>query len=91
MKIFEGLLNKNKLKIEDNAKEEIRKIVYESSKIENFGNARFINKIYQNLLIEHAKNTDSTINMEDLFTIKLIDVNKEKLIAKDDQKKRIGF
>ena len=36
MEILEGLVNKNNLTIEDDAKEEIRKIVYESSKIENW-------------------------------------------------------
>lgn len=91
MEILDGLVSKNNLTIEEDAREEIRRIVYESSKIENFGNARFINKLFQNILIEHAKNTDLINDEKDLFTIKLSDINSEKLMAKDSNKRKIGF
>ena len=58
MEIFNKLLEKNKLKIEDLAKETVRQVITDSSKIDNFGNGRFINNLFQNILIEHAKNTD---------------------------------
>lgn len=91
MEIFEGLLNKNNLIVEKDAKDAIKEIIYQSSKIENFGNARYINHLFQNILIEHAKNTDLINNEEDLYKIRLIDINKEKLMAKDTKRRMIGF
>ena len=52
MEIFNKLLEKNKLKIEDLAKETVRQVITDSSKIDNFGNGRFINNLFQNILIQ---------------------------------------
>lgn len=91
MEIFDILLNNNNLKIEDDAKELVREVIYESTKIENFGNGRYVNNLFQNILIEHAKNTSGTDDEEKLYTITVSDINKENLVAKKDLKKRIGF
>lgn len=91
IEIFEILLNNNNLKIEENAKELVREVIFESAKIENFGNGRYINNLFQNIVIEHAKNTSQTDDVEKLYTITVSDVNKENLVAKKNSKNRIGF
>lgn len=89
--IFERLLEKNSLKISDKAKELVEEVIEESCKIENFGNGRYINNMFQNILIEHAKNTNESENEEQLYTINELDINKENLIAKSIKRNRIGF
>ena len=91
MEIFNKLLEKNKLKIEDLAKETVRQVITDSSKIYNFGNGRFINNLFQNILIEHAKNTSELEDLDRLYTITLQDINKEDLVVKSNERKRIGF
>lgn len=91
MEIFNKLLEKNKLKIEDLAKETVRQVITDSSKIDNFGNGRFINNLFQNILIEHAKNTSELEDLDRLYTITLQDINKEDLVVKSNERKRIGF
>ena len=91
MEIFNILLNNNNLKIEDDARELVREVIYESSTIENFGNGRYVNNLFQNIVIEHAKNTSQTDDLERLYTITVSDINKENLVAKRNSKNRIGF
>lgn len=91
MEIFNKLLEKNKLKIEDLAKETVRQVITDSSKIDNFGNGRFINNLFQNILIEHAKNTSELEDLDRLYTITLQDINKEDLVVKSNERKRIEF
>ena len=91
MEIFNKLLEKNKLKIEDLAKETVRQVITDSSKIDNFGNGRFINNLFQKILIEHAKNTSELEDLDRLYTITLQDINKEDLVVKSNERKRIGF
>ena len=91
MEIFNKLLERNKLKIEDLAKETVRQVITDSSKIDNFGNGRFINNLFQNILIEHAKNTSELEDLDRLYTITLQDINKEDLVVKSNERKRIGF
>lgn len=91
MEIFNKLLEKNKLKIEDLAKETVRQVITDSSKIDNFGNGRFISNLFQNILIEHAKNTSELEDLDRLYTITLQDINKEDLVVKSNERKRIGF
>ena len=91
MEISNKLLEKNKLKIEDLAKETVRQVITDSSKIDNFGNGRFINNLFQNILIEHAKNTSELEDLDRLYTITLQDINKEDLVVKSNERKRIGF
>lgn len=91
MDIFEILLEKNKLKIEEDAKKLVREVILESSKVENFGNGRYIYNLFQNIVIEHAKNTSESDNDEELYKITINDINKETLIAKKNSRNRIGF
>ncbi len=88
--IFLKLVKRNNLEISDEALEKIKIIIRDSSKIENFGNARYINSLYQKLLIEHAKNEEINYYKEDMYRIKKVDAQYEKLIA-DNLEKKIGF
>ena len=88
--IFKQLLDKNNLKITDGALNKVENIIDASSKIEDFGNARYINQIYQDILIEHSKNVEDIDNKEDLMTITEEDIDTAKLEVKNDTRK-IGF
>ena len=88
--IFKQLLDKNNLKITNGALNKVENIIDASSKIEDFGNARYINQIYQDILIEHSKNVEDIDNKEDLMTITEEDIDTAKLEVKNDTR-RIGF
>lgn len=88
--IFTNLLKKNNLKITDKALEKLKLIIKESSGIENFGNARYINNIFQKVLIQHAKNIEKSKAKVDLLEITEVDIIYDKLIA-DNKQRKIGF
>lgn len=90
IEIFLNLLEKNNLKITDDAKEKLKDIVKQSLKIENFGNGRYINNLFQKILVNHAKNIEIK-GETNLYLITDDDI-EEGLIAKDiDNRKTIGF
>lgn len=92
MQIFDGILVEDNLTIEENARKQVAEIVDKVRKFKNFGNGRYIHKMYQNIIIEHAKNTENlNENDENLLIIKENDINEEKLIDQNKQEKRIGF
>lgn len=92
LEIFGQLLERNNLKITEEALKEARLIVENAKEIENFGNARYINNMFQKILVSHAKNTDLT-NKDDekLYTITKDDIEPEKLLANTYNKRKIGF
>ncbi len=91
MQIFENLLEKNNFKITKEAEEKVRNIIEKSSKIENFGNGRYINKMYQDILILHANNMGNEKDKEKLMLITEQDIDEDKLIAKEKSSRKIGF
>ena len=88
--IFKQLVEKNNLKITDEALKKVEGIIETSKKVEDFGNARYINQIYQDILIEHSRNVENIENDENLMVITEDDINAEKLTAKNEAR-RIGF
>ncbi len=88
--IFLNLLKKNNLTITNKALERLKKIIKESASVENFGNARYINNIFQKVLIQHAKNTEKSKEKVDLLEITEADIIYDKLIA-DNKQRKIGF
>lgn len=88
--IFLQLVERNNLEITEEELEKIKIIIRDSAKIKNFGNARYINSLYQKLLIEHAKNEEKNNYNKDMYKIKEEDVQYEKLIA-DNLERKIGF
>lgn len=92
IEIFKQLLEKNSLKITDEALDEVKIIIQEAKETENFGNARYINNMFQKVLISHAKNTDvNTKDDEKIYVITKEDIEHEKLIANNYNKRKIGF
>lgn len=91
MQIFYNLLQKDKFDITKEAENEVRYIVEQSATIENFGNARYINKIYQDILIAHAKNIGDTKDKKKLMLIEENDIHKEDLSVKGKVERKIGF
>lgn len=89
IEIFLNLVEKNNLTITEEAKEKVEKLIQESTKIENFGNARYIHSLFQKILINHAKNAD-TKKQENLLIIDEEDV-KDDMLANDANKRKIGF
>lgn len=90
VQIFLNLVSKNKLNITDEALNKLREIIRASSKVEGFGNARYINNVFQKVLIEHSKNIKNGDNSGDFFIIKEADIKYDKLIA-GNKKRGIGF
>ncbi|MGN1298947.1 MAG: AAA family ATPase [Candidatus Scatovivens sp.] len=90
VKIFEQLLEKNNFTITKEALEKVKSVILKASKVKNFGNARYINKIYQDILIAHARNCEDEIDKDILMVITEKDINEDDLLVKDDTK-RIGF
>ena len=88
--IFKQLVEKNNLKITNEALKKVESIIETSKKVEDFGNARYINQIYQDILIEHSRNVENIENDENLMVITEDDINAEKLTAKNEAR-RIGF
>ena len=88
--IFKQLVEKNNLKITDEALKKVESIIETSKKVEDFGNARYIYQIYQDILIEHSRNVENIENDENLMVITEDDINAEKLTAKNEAR-RIGF
>ena len=90
--IYLNLLEKNKLKITDEALLKLKDIIKESSTFEHFGNGRYINTVFQNILIEHSKNIEKGNKDADLYLITKEDIRYEKLIAENEKgKRKIGF
>ena len=66
-------IEKADLKITEKAKEPVAKIMKYFCKVENIGNGRFTDKVFQEILMKHAKNTKAKIDVieeDDIPTIK---------------------
>jgi replication-associated recombination protein RarA len=88
--IFENKVNKSKMIIADDAKDQILEIIQMQMKDKNFGNGRFINKLFDYIIINHADNCILKDNLEELRTITINDLTSisEQLKIKE---KTIGF
>ena len=88
--IFTNLLDENKLEITEEALEKLKAIIEESSRYDNFGNGRYIHNVFQRILIEHSKNIENKSKNKNLYLITEEDINYEKLIA-ENKNRKIGF
>lgn len=52
----------------------VKKIIKEAKQIPDFGNGRFIDKLFDTICKKHARNTRDVIRMEDLYTITKKDI-----------------
>lgn len=60
---------KHSLMITTDALEKVKFILKEAKKVENFGNGRFVDKLFDTICRKHAKNTRDTNMSKDLYTI----------------------
>ena len=88
--IFKHLVEKDEFKITEEALNKVDYIIQKSRQVEGFGNARYINKMYQDILIAHSRNLEDIEDMESLKTLTENDIIEEKLIVQPNGRK-IGF
>lgn len=75
LEIFMKKVNDSKLKMDDDAKIEIKNILLDYSSKENFGNGRFIDNLFDKIIISHSMNTLESDSLEPLTTITKKDIN----------------
>ena len=72
--IFRGMVTKAGFILEEDALEEVEKLINENRDTKNFGNARFIRNIYEKTVINHASNTKNNKSKKILKTITKKDI-----------------
>ena len=74
------LVSDNKLKITKEAINKFEKLVEESMKVKNFGNARWVRNSFDKILLKHSTNTKDSNDENELITItdEDIDLNEMK-------------
>lgn len=65
---------KHSLTITTDALEKVQFILQEAKKVENFGNGRFVDKLFDIICRKHAKNTRDTNMLKELYTITQEDI-----------------
>lgn len=94
MEIFKLKLEKTKFKITTEALKKIYNIVDKVEKNKNFGNGRFIDKLFDKIIIKHAVNVNDTNDLDKLLCINEIDIDDNiltDLIYNNNQKIEMGF
>jgi ATP-dependent 26S proteasome regulatory subunit len=72
--IFTRLVYKNGMKISENAKQTLVNTIQSAKNVPDFGNARYIRNLYENTIMEHAKNMVNVDDVEALVEIQDIDI-----------------
>ena len=92
IEIFDNKLNRSKLKITPKAKEIVESIIKEHMNTEKFGNGRFIDQLFNKIILNHGANTFESDNINTLKTIHIKDLEGVNEELKDNNKvKTIGF
>lgn len=78
--ILKYKIEKKGLKIEEDAVNKLIPLIKEKMKIKNYGNARYIEKLINIILIKHSENMESIYEEKDLLVIKKEDIDEEKII-----------
>lgn len=92
--MFELKLKNSLMVLSSDCKIKLIEIFKEAKKNEDFGNGRFIDKLFDNIIIQHAYNTIDSEDKEKLITITTNDINDEvlgQILYKKSVQKRIGF
>lgn len=63
-----------RLGITKDALNEVKKILKEARQIQDFGNGRFVDKLFDTICKKHARNTRDVFRVEDLYTITKKDI-----------------
>ncbi len=94
IKMFNNKVNKTKMKLDKDAEKEIKNIIERAKENRNFGNGRFIDKLYEKIIFNHANNTSESKDLKELIIITnkdIIDINEDELLYDNETKNEIGF
>ena len=75
IEIFKGMVKKAGFVLNDDAVEEVNKLIDEHRLDKNFGNARFVRNVFEKTVIKHATNTRDKKRKNILKTITKEDIN----------------
>ena len=91
--IFKLKLEKSKLKMEDSVIDKIANIINLAKINDNFGNGRFIDKLFKRIVMDHANNTYTSDSLDRLTTITEEDIGDDlfERIIYNAKIKTIGF
>lgn len=91
--MLEVKLNKAHLMVTADCKEKLLNIIENCKNIESFGNGRFIDKLFDKLIISHASNIDDYDNIEDVKTISATCINESMLntLKGKEKKYKLGY
>lgn len=93
MEIFMKKIIKSKLKITDEAQEKVKEVILKAKHMDQFGNGRFIDQLFNKIMLYHAINVENITDSETACTITEEDIDKEIYRELDIQSKQksIGF
>lgn len=94
MEIFKLKLKKTKFKVSENALMKIYNILEKIDKSKNFGNGRFIDKLFDKIIIKHAINVKKSNDINELIKITENDIDENlvnELIYSENNKVALGF
>ena len=93
MDILDRKINLANLKISKQARENVRNIIANHMTNERFGNGRFIDQLYEKIMLNHAYNTFDSDSISKLKTIHVEDLMgvDEELKDNSKVKEKIGF
>ena len=94
IQMFVNKFSKTKLVLGEGILDEVRKMIDNISKQKDFGNGRFVDKLFTAIVKEHGYNCCNSRNVDELKTITMNDINKEdidKLVYKKTKEKKLGF
>ena len=80
IQIFMGMATKAGFIVEDEAIKYLEEVINENRNTDNFGNARFVRKIYEKTVIKHASNVKDKKQKKILKTITKDDISVDNLI-----------
>lgn len=90
MEIFESKIKATGMKVTKDAKNAVRDIIHAEIGCENFGNGRFVDKIVQEAIIEHAQHYNDT-NIMTIGKKDIPEVSYFHAYVAEQQKAGIGF
>lgn len=79
VEIFKNKVNDNKFELEDGIEAKVLSNISKSKLMRNFGNARYVNNLYEKLLLTHSLNYDGTEENLKKFTNKDFEVMEQTI------------
>lgn len=79
LEIFKRKMAKHKLTVDEDAYKVLDSVLDDVINRENYGNGRFIDKLFDKIIVEHANNTVDSNDLSELTTIKACDINEQSI------------